>query len=164
MASIYEITNQFPFLKALEESGDITEEEAREALDVAKEDLADKLEDYCKVIKNLEAEIAGLQAEETRLKDRRSAKENAVDRMKAAMKWAVELSGDNKIPCGTFTVAVQNNPPSCILDLSVADIPSKYLIPQEPKVDKKLLLDDLKTSGDQVPYAHIEQTSSLRIR
>ena len=90
MANIYEITNQFPFLKNLEESGEISEEDARAALDVAKEDLAYKLEDYCKVIKNLETEVSGLKAEETRLAERRRAKENAIERMKAAMK------------CGTF--------------------------------------------------------------
>ena len=164
MANIYEITNQFSFLKTLEETGEISEEEVKGALDVAKEDLADKLEDYCKVIKNLEAEIVGLEAEEDRLAARRQAKENAVERMKKAMKWAVEQSGDNKIPCGTFTVAVQKNPQKCVIDLSVADIPSKYLIPQEPKINNKLLLDDLKASGEQVPYAHLEQTTSLRIR
>lgn len=164
MANIYEITNQFPFLKNLEESGEISEEDARAALDVAKEDLAYKLEDYCKVIKNLETEVSGLKAEETRLAERRRAKENAIERMKAAMKWAVETSGEKKIPCGTFTVAVQNNPQSCVIDLSIADIPAKYLIPQEPKVDKKLLLEDLKASGEQVAYAHLEQSTSLRIR
>ena len=164
MANIYEITNQFSLLKTLEESGEVDEESIKGALDVAKEDLAGKLEDYCKVIKNFEAEIDGLKAEEKRLAERRAVKENAIERMKKAMKWAVEQSGDNKIPCGTFTVAVQKNPQKCIVDLSVADIPAKYLIPQEPKIDNKLLLDDLKASGAQVPYAHLEQTTSLRIR
>lgn len=164
MANIYEITNQFSFLKTLEESGEVDEASIKGALDVAKEDLAGKLEDYCKVIKNFEAEIDGLKAEEKRLAERRAVKENAIERMKKAMKWAVEQSGDNKIPCGTFTVAVQKNPQKCIIDLSIADIPAKYLIPQEPKIDNKLLLDDLKASGEQVPYAHLEQTTSLRIR
>lgn len=164
MANIYEITNQFPFLKNLEESGEISEEDARAALDVAKEDLAYKLEDYCKVIKNLETEISGLKAEETRLAERRRAKENAIERMKSAMEFALTVASESKMACGTFTVAVQNNPPSCVLDASIADIPAKYLIPQEPKVDKRKILEDLKASGKEVPYAHIEQSSSLRIR
>lgn len=164
MANIYEIGNQFSFLKTLEETGEIDEAAIKGALDVAKEDLASKLEDYCKVIKNFESLVTGLKDEEARLKARRTVYENTIDRMKEAMKWAVDMSGDKKIPCGTFTVAVQNNPPKCVLDLGVADIPSKYLIPQEPTVDKKLLLEDLKASDQAVPYAHIEQSASLRIR
>lgn len=164
MANIYEITNQFSFLKTLEETGELDEEAIKGALDVAKEDLADKLEDYCKVIKNFESLVSGLKDEEARLKARRMVYENTIDRMKEAMKWAVDMSGDKKIPCGTFTVSVQNNPPKCVLDASVADIPSKYLIPQEPTVDKKLLLEDLKAADQGVSYAHIEQSSSLRIR
>lgn len=164
MANIYEISNQFSFLKTLEETGELDEEAVKGALDVAKEDLADKLEDYCKVIKNFESLVSGLKDEEARLKARRTVYENTIDRMKEAMKYAVDMAGEKKIPCGTFTVSVQNNPPKCVLDLGVADIPSKYLISQLPTVDKKLLLDDLKASGKEVPYAHLEQTTSLRIR
>lgn len=164
MANIYEISNQFSFLKTLEETGELDEEAVKGALDVAKEDLADKLEDYCKVIKNFESLVSGLKEEEARLKARRTVYENTINRMKGAMKYAVDMAGEKKIPCGTFTVSVQNDPPKCIIDLGVSDIPSKYLIPQAPTVDKKLLLDDLKASGKEVPYAHLEQTTSLRIR
>lgn len=164
MANIYEISNQFTFLRTLEESGEIDEEAISGALDVAKEDLAAKLEDYCKVIKNFEALISGLKDEEARLKAKRQVYENTIDRMKSAMQYALSVAEENKMACGTFTCSVQNNPVSCILDASIADIPSKYLIPQEPKVDKRLLIEDLKASGEQVPYAHLEQTRSLRIR
>ena len=42
-------------------------------------------------------------------------------------------------------------------------IPQEYLIPQEPKVDKKAIIDFLK-GGNDVPYAHIEQSEGVRIR
>ena len=164
MANIYELTGAFNRIWNLIEEGELDDETLQEVFENTEEELSAKLEGYCKFIKNLEADIAGLKAEEKRLADKRRAKENAIERAKYVMQMAMTTAGEKKIPCGSFTVSVQNNPPKCVLDVSVADIPSKYLIPQEPNVDKKLLLEDLKASGEQVPYAHIEQGESLRIR
>ena len=164
MANIYVLAGAFNRIWNLIEEGELDDETLMEVFDNTEEELSVKLEGYCKFIKNLEADIEGLKAEEKRLAERRRAKENAIERSKHAMQMAMYASGNTKIPCGTFTVSVQSNPPKCVLDASVADIPSKYLIPQEPTVDKKLLLEDLKASDKQVPYAHIERGESLRIR
>lgn len=169
MASIYEITNQFPFLKTLEESGEIDAESIKGALEVAKEELADKLEDYCKVIKNFEAEIAGLKAEEKRLKERRQVKENAIDRMKEAMKMSLETaledSPEKKMTCGTFTCAIQNNPESLILDEEhLEKIPMEYLKFTEPEIDRAKMKADLKAGKKLDGLAHLESSTSLRIR
>ena len=164
MANIYELTGAFNALWNLMEEGEIDDETLQEVFDNTAEELAVKLEGYCKFIKNLESDIAGLKAEEKRLAEKRRTMENTIERAKSAMQNAMATAGEKKIPCGSFTVALQNNPPKCVIDVSVADIPSKYLIPQEPTIDKKLLLEDLKASGEQVPYAHIEQGESLRIR
>lgn len=165
MANIYEISNQFPFLKTLEESGEIDEAAIKGALEVAREDLAAKLEDYCKVIKNFEAEIAGLKAEEDRLKARRQVKENAIKNMKDAMKWALETAGETKLTCGTFTTAIQKNPESVIMDEQyIENIPSEYLKFKEPEIDRKKLAADIKAGKDLEGIAHLEASYSLRIR
>ena len=164
MGNIYELTGAFNRIWNLIEEGELNDETLMEVFDNTEEELSVKLEGYCKFIKNLESDIAGLKEEEKRLAERRRAKENAIERSKHAMQMAMYASGNTKMPCGSFTVSVQSNPPKCVLDVSVADIPSKYLIPQEPTVDKKLLLEDLKASDKQVPYAHIERGESLRIR
>lgn len=164
MANIYELTGAFNHLWALMDEGEISDEMLQEVFDSTAEELSVKLEGYCKFIKNLESDITGLKAEEDRLATRRRTMENTIKRSKEAMKMALTVAGENKMPCGSFTVSVQKNPPSLKLDASVADIPSKYLIPQEPKVDTKALTDDLKASDELVPYAHLEQGTSLRIR
>lgn len=164
MANIYELTGGFNHLWNLIEEGIIDDETLQEAFENITEELSVKLEGYCKVIKNLESDVEGLKAEEKRLAEKRRVKENAIEKMKEAIKVALMAAGEKKIPCGNFTVSLQLNNPSCVIDASVADIPSKYLIPQEPTVDKKLLLEDLKASKELVPYAHIERSESIRIR
>lgn len=164
MANIYVLTDSLNTLWYSIENNLLDDDAILEAFEITQEELADKLEDYCKFIKNLESDIAGLKAEEERLKARRQVMENTVVNCKTAMERAIKASGEKKIAAGTFTCSVQNNPPKCVIDVGIADIPTKYLIPQEPKVDRKLMLDDLKNGEDLGVVAHIEQSESLRIR
>lgn len=167
MPSIYELKNEFNTLWAILEDGEASDEVLLDAFQTAEEDLAIKLENCCKYIANEEAIIDGLKAEEDRLNARRKAKENAVARLKTLMYEAMNASGNKKLPCGTFTCSIQNNPPKAVIDVSVADIPTKYLIPQLPKVDTKAILADLKnpdTKDELATVAHLEQGTRLAIR
>ena len=165
MANIYELTNELSLLWDLMENGELEDEVLIGAFDCAKEDLADKLEGYCKFIKNLESDISGLKAEEERLNARRKTMENTVSRCKEAMKMALNTAGEKKIACGTFTVSVQNNAPSVVLDESyIENIPEEYLVPQEPKIDKKKIKADIDAGKNLEGIAHLETDASLRIR
>ena len=165
MANIYELTNELSLLWDLMENGELEDEVLIGAFDVTKEDLADKLEGYCKFIKNLESDIQGLKAEEERLNARRKTMENTVTRCKEAMKFALNTAGEKKIACGTFTVSVQNNAPSVVLDEQyLENIPEEYLVPQEPKIDKKKIKADIDAGKDLEGIAHLETGVSLRIR
>lgn len=165
MANIYELKNEFMTLWAILEDAEASDDAILGAFETATEDLADKLENCCKYIKNEEATIDGLKAEIDRLNARKKAKENAIERLKGLMKGALDAAGEKKLPCGTFTCSIQNNPPKAVVDVSIADVPAKYLIPQAPTVDKKLILADLKANIEGVEaFAHLEQGESLRIR
>ena len=165
MSNIYELTNELSLLWDLMESGELDDDALIGAFDVAKEDLAIKLEGYCKFIKNLESDIQGLKAEEQRLYDRRKTMENTIDRCKNAMKFALNTAGERKIACGTFTVAVQDTTPSVVLDEPyIENIPEEYLVPQEPKIDKKKIKADIDAGKDLEGIAHLEKGTSLRIR
>lgn len=168
MASIYELSNEFLTLWTLMEEGTLDEEALAGAFDTAVGDLSAKLEGYCKFIKNLESDIAGLKEEEKRLSTRRKTMENTIERAKAAMQNAMNTAGEKKLPAGTFTVSIQANPPKVVLDEPyIENIPEKYLVPQEPTINKKLILEDLK-EGFAIPelegVAHLETGDSLRIR
>ena len=92
--------------------------------------------------------------------------ENAVKRAKQAMQDALRMAGEKKIKAGSFTVSVQNNPPKVVFDDHyIENIPSKYLIPTDPDIDVKKILEDLKAGADGLEgIAHLEQSESLRIR
>lgn len=168
MANIYELTNDFQTIWNLMEEGALDDEVLQDIFENTSEELALKLEGYCKFIKNLESDIAGLKEEEKRLNARRKTMENTVERAKAAMQMALSAAGEKKMPCGSFTVSIQDNPPKVVLDEQyLENIPEKYLIQQEPEINKKLMLEDLKENFETPELqgiAHLERTSSLRIR
>lgn len=164
MASIYEITNDISFINQMLEEGEIDPEALKGALEVSKEDLTIKLEHYCQFIKNLESDNEGLKAEEDRLAEKRKRNEKVIDNMKAAMMFALDQVKEKKIACGSFTVSVQKNAASVVLDCETALIPELYLIPQAPSIDKKKIKQDLQDGLDLSGVAHLESGSSLRIR
>ena len=165
MANLYELRSEFDQLWMLLEDGEVDEEMIAGAFDTATEDLQIKLENCCKYIKNCETEIAGLKAEEERLHVRRQAKENAVKRLKELMKDAMLAAGEKKLQCGTFTTAVQNNPASVVMDEQyIENIPEDYLKYKDPEIDRKKLKDHLEKGIAPEGIAHLEVSSSIRIR
>lgn len=168
MGSLYELSGdyaKFSELMEMEELEPEMQEALEEALGNLGEDIEIKLENYAKIIKNFESDIEGLKTEEARLASKRKTKENAIKNMKERMTLAMQQTGKLDIKTPLFSFKVQKNTPSVVLDVhSVLDIPEKYRIPQEPKVDKKLLKADIEAGEDLDGIAHIERSESLRIR
>ena len=165
MASLYELTAGLQTLWDLMEEGTLEEEMLLDAFKNQEEEISIKLEGYCKFLKNLESDIAGLKAEEDRLKARRKAMENTRDRMKVVMRDAVVATGEKKIPCGTFTVSVQNNPSKVVMDEQyIENIPEEYLKYAEPDIDRALIKRHLEAGVLPEGIAHLETEVGVRIR
>lgn len=165
MASLYELTAGLQTLWDLMEEGTLEEETLLDAFKNQEEEISIKLEGYCKFLKNLESDIAGLKAEEDRLKARRKAMENTRDKMKVVMRDAVIATGEKKIPCGTFTVSVQNNPSKVVMDEQyIENIPEEYLKYAEPDIDRALIKRHLEAGVLPEGIAHLETEVGVRIR
>ena len=168
MASLYDLTGdyaRFSELMEMEELEPEMQEALEDALNNLGEDIEIKLENYAKIIKNFESDIAGLKAEEDRLNKKRKTLENSIKTMKQRMTEAMISTGKVDIKGELFKFKVQTNPPSVVMDEQyIENVPEKYLIPQEPKLDKKKLAEDLKAGADLEGIAHLEASVSVRIR
>ena len=165
MANIYELTQGIQLLWDLMENGEIDDDTLVDAMMNSQEELKIKLEGYCKFIKNMESDIEGLKAEEKRLAARRKTMENTIERAKFAMKFAMNTAGETKVKGDLFNISIQANPKSVVIDEQyIENIPDKYLVPQEPKIDKKLMKEDIENGVNLDGVAHLEQSESVRIR
>jgi hypothetical protein len=158
---LFELTEQYQkLLSMVDDECDI--QAIQDTLEGIEGMIADKAESIAKLMKSIEADERAIKAEEDRLKARREALANRRLSIKEYLQNQLIASNIDKVKGTMFTVSIQNNPPSVQI-AEGAKVPEKYLIPQEAKVDKRALLDDLKAGA---VYEGIEmiQTRGVRIR
>ena len=106
---LYEITGELLALQELLENPLDDEDVLKDTLEAVQGEYEFKLESYCKVIKNLEADIVGIKAEVDRLSAKRKVLENNIDRLKKAMFESMKATNTPKVKGQLFTVAIQKN-------------------------------------------------------
>lgn len=164
MFSIYELTEDYIKLLSMAEDPDIEEEVFLDTLEGIEGALEDKAEGYAKVMRQLETNASGLDAEIKRLQERKTLVTKNVERMKKTLQTMMEATGKTKFKTELFSFNVQNNLPSLVLDSEdIETIPMEYLVPQDPKIDKTKIKADIK-AGKEITFAHMEATKSLRIK
>lgn len=132
-------------------------------LEAIEGEIEDKADGYAKVMRQLEHDVAGLKEEESRLNSRRKALENNIRRMKENLEDMMLATGKTKFKTELFSFGIQKNPKMVMID-DISRVPSEYLIPQDPKVDKAKIKEDLNAGKDLTGIAHLEQMESLRIK
>lgn len=163
MATIYELTDEYVELLNMLEDPDIDPDVLADTMEGLSGEIEVKADGYAKVIAELNAAIAGLKAEIERLTNRKTTMENNVKYLKSTLQFAMETTGKTKFKTDLFSFSVQKNPAAVVVDKPLTEIPDKYLIPQDPKIDKTKIKEDLK-AGIDIGIAHLEQSQSLRIR
>ena len=121
----------------------------------------EKLEDYIYVIKQYEADNVAIKTEIDRLKTNKEKNDKAIDRMKKAVVDFMNATGQKKANAGTFKLSLRKSESTLITDET--KIPSEYLVPQPPKVDKTAIKKAIKL-GIKVDGAVIEIKESVVAR
>ncbi len=156
---LYDLVSQYNQVLEMAEEVDIGT--LKDTLESIQESIEEKAQNTAKLIKSMEVDTKALKEEEQRLADRRKSLENKISSIKEYLQTQLEIAGIDKVKGPILTVSIQNNPPSVkVIDDKLL---SAYMVPVEPKLDKKTLLSDLK-SGKEVPGAEIQQGRSVRIR
>lgn len=156
MSNIYELTDQYKEIENMLYDGETEEQVIKDTLESIDGEIEDKADNYAKLIKNMMSDAEALKAEENRIKTRRMALENRVDGLKKMLQANLEFIGKTKFKTVLFSFSVSKNggiQPLTITD-NIGDIPGKYLIPQDPVVDKEAVRELLKEK--EVEWAQLE--------
>lgn len=159
MATLYELTAQAAELYDLLQTEEIDEQTFNDTLEAM--GTGEKVETYCKIIKQLQSDAEMFKTEIARLTARKQTAENSVDRMKAALLDYLTQSGQNKVKAGSFSVYTATTPVVNVTDANA--LPPIYLKPQPPTVDKLAIKAALK-SGEAVAGAELINNTGVRIR
>ena len=161
MSNIYELSENYRQVFDAIANGE-DDQVYLDTLEAINDSIEDKADNYMRVIKNSEADIEALDKEIKRLQEKKKVLSNGVKRMKESLQGAMERTNKLAFKTTLFSYGIQNNAPS-LDNLDIDKIPKKYFVDQEPKLDKKSLLNDLK-EGQEINGATMKQTKSLRVR
>ncbi len=166
--TLYEITGELLELQNMIEEG-MDPDVINDTIESVEFDLEQKAEGYVMVIRNLEAQAKAIKDEEKRLREKRLAAENGIERLKKRLFDSMNATGKKKLNAGVFTLSVQKNGGALpvIIDADVENMPKEMLkidIKPDTKRIAELLQDDQK-SRYYSKFAHFgERGESLRIR
>jgi len=162
MANIFELTGNILKLQELLENGEIDEQTFKDTMESMEFEIEEKADGYAKIIKNITSDIEGYKTEEKRLANKRTVLQNRVITLKTDLENSMVVLDKKKFKTQLFSFGIQKNAPS--LDIKFEGfIPETYFVDQEPKLDKKTLLKDIK-GGAKIEGVGIKQSESLRIR
>lgn len=165
MTTLRELTTARLALKSQLEVLDLDRETILDTLEGESSAIEAKIQDYGFVILEMDSFADAIKAERDRLDKRLKIAESRVGHIKDWLKVNMAACGISKIECPAFTVALQNNPQSVVIDAENL-IPEGYMRlpdPPPPAPDKALIKKAI-SEGFEVPGAHLAQSLRLVIR
>lgn len=162
---LYELTEQYDEVINLLYDGETDEQTILDTLESIEGEIEDKADNYAKIIKTMLAEAEAIKAEEERIHRRRMTIENRAKWLKDTLQANLEFIGKTKFKTVLFSFSVVSNGGVQPLAISenLGDIPNKYLIQQDPVVDKDAVRKLLEEK--EVEWAHFEPSGRhLNIR
>ena len=161
MAKLYEIVGAFKELLEMASEENMDQKLISDTLEGVEFEFEEKADGYAKVVKILEGDIEAIDKEIKRLTEKKNTIKNNISGIKKNLENAMITTGKTKFKTLLFGYNIQKNPASVSIDDETL-IPKDFWIEQEPKLDKKSLAAFLKEN--EVSWAHLTQTESLRIR
>ena len=161
-ATLYDLTAEYMVLLDMAEDPDIDPQAFADTLEALGGDIEMKADGYARVMKELDGRAATMRFESKRLENGYKTIERNIARMKQALQDSMIATGKTKFKTDLFSFTVRKNPASVVIDRETS-IPPEFLIPQDPKIDKKAIKAAIDR-GDDITFAHLEQGESLIIR
>jgi hypothetical protein len=157
MATLYELTGQFLDIYNLE----LDEETKLDTLDSIdwQTDYEEKVENYIKVMKNLEADVEARKNEIKRLTELNKADEKKKEHLKETLSTSMALTGHERVDTTLFKVSFRK---SQAVEVDELVLPESYKVATW-KPDKKRLKEDLK-NGLEIVGANLVERKNLSIR
>lgn len=157
MATLYELTGQFLDIYNLE----LDEETKLDTLDSIdwETEYETKVENYIKVMKNLEADVEARKNEIKRLTELNKADEKKKEHLKDTLSASMSLTGNERVDTPLFKVSFRK---SQAVEVDETVLSEAYKIATW-KADKKRLKEDLK-NGLEIIGASLVECKNLNIR
>lgn len=165
MTSLYELTGQYLEFEQMLENPEVDQEALNDLLNTLSDEIEIKADNYAKIIRNFEGNVAAIKLEQDRLAKKKATLESAIKRLKDNLQFCMVSTGKRNFKTDLFSFNIQKNGGAdpVVLDVGISFLPDNLVkVTVEP--DKKAITDYIKETGD-LSYAHFgERGESLRIK
>lgn len=170
MASLYEINNRIDDLldSDLQAEEVLTDGETGEILtveqllDSLEMDFKDKIDNIACYIKNLNADIDALKAEENNLAERRRVKENKVESLKNYLSMNLSIAGYNRFETTRCALSFRKSKQVEIQEGT--ELPEAYITTKITEQPNKKALKEAIEAGEVIDGVSIVEKSNIQIR
>lgn len=157
--TLYEMTEQARALYELLQEGEIDEQTLADTLEAIGAD--EKVESYCKIIRQYEADIEGIKMELERLREKKRIAENAVLRLKDGLYAFMEAQNTKSVDTGLFKASLGESKAVEVLDATKVPLEYREIMPD--KIDKFAIRKCLMEGGT-VAGCQLKTTKVVRIK
>ena len=160
---LYEIQTAYQQLmdELIQADGEITLEQ-EERLVIYEQELEVKAENYSKVIKTIDAETKMIDEEIKRLQTMKRSRQRAIDRLKTALKNALEVFDIPKLKTGLFTISLRKSE-AVQINVSAEELPKDCQVIKIEPISKAELKQRIK-AGEEIPGVEIQENLNLQIK
>ena len=163
MATLYDITGRMLALVAMADDEDIEPEVLKDTLEGIEGEYDDKIEGYCKMIKNLEADMKAFDEEAKRLKAKKEKLAKNIERMKQTMFESLKLMNKTSAGGKVLKASIQKNGGVLPIVFDTDAVPFEFQrVKTEPNNEA---IREALDAGVKLEFAHYgERGESLRIK
>lgn len=165
MTNLYELHESLNALQHMLEDAEGSEKEAIETtiLGMAGE-VGDVVDQSVKMVKNIEGDIAAIDAEVARLNTRKNQRKSQIESVRASIKSIMESAGQKRVKTPLFNVTLAEGRHSVqVVDESL--IPDDYVNVKTVIQPDKKVIGEMFKSGETVPGCeYVRGESSVRIK
>ena len=158
--TLYEMTEAARQLKALLEADEIDEQTFSDTIEAIGAD--EKIDAYCQIIREYEAEITARKSEIERLRTANDRAEKAIERMKATLDNFMSASGQTKVQTTLFSVSYRTSKAVAITDGT--KIPERFLTVKTVTTPNKTEIKKYISDGGTVEGAEIVESRNIQIK
>ena len=164
-SNLYELTKDMLLLQDMLTDPDADEQAVKDTLEGIQFEFDKKAEGYGMVIRNLEADMEAHKKEADRHLKIVTQNANAINRLKEALKRAMELTGQTKVNAGLFKFGIAGNGGKLPLIVD-GDVPENFLITRYENDNEKIrkYLDGLENPAACNWARYGERGSHLTIK
>lgn len=162
--TLYALTSDYLCILDLLDDPDADAETLERELDAIAGQITHKAEAIAGLVKQCEGMAAMRKAEADRMRELAAADQRSADRLRDYILRHMQALGSERIDTARFRLSLRTNPPAVHV-LEELLVPADYVrTVTTTSVDKRAILEHLKTTGEIVDGVEITRSTRLEIR